>query len=210
MAPLRVTAATQTSPWLQASPSADVLLLDTEATMAKLAPMLRSSYRVATSSHIATARTYLARASVDLIVTDIEFSDGTALDLCREAKTLPKQPTVLLTTEQVERVPEALEAGCVSVLLKPFASNLLFARIGRLLRERSSTLRDRSARIAGKSQHLVERSHLLIQGTNRVWPTTHCAYCSHAGVTSFEFASHRRAWYACLQCKKVWLGKRQE
>ena len=99
---------------------------------------------------------------------------------------------------------------CVSVLLKPFASNLLFARIGRLLRERSATLRDRSARVADKTRHLLDRSNLLIQGTNRVWPTTHCAYCSHSGVTSFEFASHRRAWYACLQCKKVCLGKRQE
>jgi hypothetical protein len=73
MASLPVTAAPQTSPWLQPSPSADVLLLDAEATTAKIAPMLRSSYRVATSSHIAAARTYLARTSVDLIVTDIEL-----------------------------------------------------------------------------------------------------------------------------------------
>lgn len=30
-------------------------------------------------------------------------------------------------------------------------------------------------------------------GTNRVWPNTHCPYCQNNGVTSFEFASHRRA-----------------
>jgi DNA-binding response OmpR family regulator len=144
------------------------------------------------------------------------LADGSAIDLCREAKALSNAPAVLVTTEQVERVPDALEAGCDGVLLKPFASNLLFARIGRLLRDRStllhrsSALRDRSAHIAGKIDHLRERSTLLKQGTNRVWPTIHCPHCDHAGVTSFEFASHRRAWYACLQCRKVWIGKRQE
>ena len=171
--------------------------------------MLRSGYRVTTSSSVALARAFRARMSVDLIVTDIQLADGSAIDLCREAKALPNAPAALVTTEQVERVPDALEAGRDGVLLKPFASNLLFARIGRLLRDRSTllhrlnALRDRSAHVR---QHLRERS----QGTNRVWPTIHCPSCDHAGVTSFEFASHRRAWYACLHCKKVWLGKRQE
>jgi len=192
------------------SPPAGVMLIDTEAATATLAPMLRSSYRVVTSSHVATARGVLARTSVDLIVADMQVPDGAALDLCREAKALPKAPAVLVTTEHVDRVPDALEAGCDSVLLKPFALNLLFARMGRLLRDRSASLRGQSAWVAGKSQQLVERSNLLIRGTNRVWPTTECPYCSHTGVTSFEFASHRRAWYACLQCKKVWLAKRQE
>lgn len=42
----------------------------------------------------------------------------------------------------------------------------------------------------------------------REWPTTRCAHCDHEGVMSFEYASHRRAWYACLACKKVWMAKR--
>lgn len=191
---------------------AGVLLLDSDAMTSKLAPMLRDNYRVTTSSSVAIARAFLARTIVDLIITDIQLPDGSAIDLCREAKALPNAPAVLVITDQVERVPDALEAGCDGVLLKPFASNLLFTRIGRLLRDRStvlhrsSGLRDRPAHVAAKIQHLRERSN----GTNRVWPTTHCPHCDHAGVTGFEFTSHRRAWYACLQCKKVWLGKRQE
>ena len=39
---------------------------------------------------------------------------------------------------------------------------------------------------------------------------THCPYCSNQGVTSFEYASVRRAWYACVACKKVWIAKRQD
>ena len=46
--------------------------------------------------------------------------------------------------------------------------------------------------------------------TNHVWPETRCPACERPGAVSFEFSSHRRAWYACLGCKAVWMGKRQE
>jgi hypothetical protein len=56
----------------------------------------------------------------------------------------------------------------------------------------------------------ADRSEALLAGTNRVWPNTHRPYCNHGGVTRFEFCSHRRAWFACLECKKVWIAKRLE
>ena len=171
------------------SASADVLLVGSEATTAKLAPILRGTYRVVVSSSLGNARAVLERDSVDVIVTDIDLPDGMAV--CREAKRFPKSPAVLVITDQVECVPDALEARCDGVLLKPFAPNLLVARIGRLIRARRSP------------------SHTP-DGTNHFWPMTACPECDTQGVTSFEFASHRRAWYACGKCKKVWLGKRQE
>jgi DNA-binding response OmpR family regulator len=180
------------APPLQVSrfPSADILLLGSEATTAKLATILRASYRVVVSSSLANARALLERGGVDVIVTDIDLPDSEGIDLCRAAKRLPKPPAVLVITEQVQRVPEALEARCDGVLLKPFAPNLLVARIGRLIRR------------SGLS-HTGD-------GTNRFWPLTACPHCDTQGITSFEFASHRRAWYACGKCRKVWLGKRQE
>jgi hypothetical protein len=45
---------------------------------------------------------------------------------------------------------------------------------------------------------------------NKQWPNSACPYCNHRGVTNFDFISHRRSWYACPECKKVWIGKRQE
>jgi DNA-binding response OmpR family regulator len=181
------------------STSPELLLIDSEATIAKLAPLLRCSYRVVVSTTVAAARPFVRRRhnSVDVIITDIELPDGPAIGLCREANALPKPPAVLvtMTTTQVHRVPEALEAQCDAVLLKPFAPNLLFARIGRMLRARpKNTTRLNSTR----------------WGTNRLWANIRCPNCEVHGVTSFEFASHRREWFACGQCKKVWLGKRQE
>jgi DNA-binding response OmpR family regulator len=177
----------------QGLPSAEVLLLDSDIVTATLAPMLRNSYRVALASSVVTARDYLRRRDVDLMVTDMHFPDGGALDLCREAKALPKPPLVLVTTDNVQQVPEALEVKCDGVLLKPFAPNLLVTRIARLIRGRSQTTGQAAS-----------------AGTNRFWQDTPCPNCETHGVTSFEFASHRQAWYACGGCKKVWLGKRQE
>jgi DNA-binding NarL/FixJ family response regulator len=173
----------------QAHPAGDVLLMGAAAATAQLAPVLRGNYRVVVSSSFANARAFLARLGVDVMVTDMDVPDVASIDLCREAKALRKPPAVLVTTEHVERVPDALEARCDGVLLKPFPPNLLVARIGRLIR--------------GRGQHAQS-------GTNRFWPDSGCPYCECHCVTSFEFASHRRSWYACGKCKKVWLGKRQE
>ena len=179
----------------QPSTSPELLFIDSEAAIAKLAPLLRCSYRVIVSTTVAAARPFVRRNSVDVIVTDIELPDGAAMTLCREAKAFPKPPAVLVTTEHVHRVPEALEAQCDGILLKPFAPNLLFARIGRMLRARGRNTAD-----LGSTDW----------GTHRFWENMRCPHCESHGATSFEFASHRRAWFACRQCKHVWLGKRQE
>lgn len=178
-------------PPFQPGPSADVLLLGLETTTAKLAPILRGSCRVAVSSTASVARAFLGRNGVDVLVTDIDLPDSSAVDdLCRDVKRFPKPPAVLVMTEHVERVPDALAARCDGVLLKPFAPNLLVGRVARLLRARKAP-----------SQ---------LAGTNQFWPMTSCPYCATLGVTSFEFTSHRRAWYACGSCKKTWIGRRQE
>lgn len=200
----------QTSPSTSHAAPANVLLLDTDEMTTRLAGLLRGTHSVASASTIAVAREFLRRSPPDLIVTELQLRDGSGADLCREARALPNGPSVLAITETVDRVPDALAAGCDGVLLKPFPPNLLCARIGRLLRDRSTAHHQRSNDTVGKSHHLLERSSLLRRGTNQVWPTTHCPCCEHAGATSFEFASHRRAWYACLECGKVWIAKRQE
>jgi DNA-binding response OmpR family regulator len=173
---------------------------------------LREKFRVTHVGTLDAALRAIERTSPALVVTELAVpgSTGGGTAICRAAKQLPVPATILVTTTDVDQVPDAIIAGCDAVLLKPFAPNLLFARVGRLVRSRSTELRYRAVRQRAKSQHLQERSDLLLAGTNQQWPNTHCPYCMHQGVTSFEFTSYRRAWYACLDCKKVWLAKRQE
>jgi DNA-binding response OmpR family regulator len=186
----------------------DVLILD--GTGASYASSLHEKYRVSVVPTVDAALQYLRQTTPCLVVAELEIENGAAVEVCRHAKQLPLPATVLVTTGNVELVPAALDAGCDGVLLKPFQPNLLHARIGRLLRARAAALRLRAQRQYAKSEHLRDRTELVVSGTNRHWPTTACAYCAHSGVTSFEYASHRNAWYACLACKKVWIAKRQE
>jgi DNA-binding response OmpR family regulator len=185
--------------------------VDVADTTGMLIPFLRGRYHVGACSSGAEALDFFRRAErADLIVTNLELPDVSGVDICREARTLSTPPAVLVTTAKAERVPDALAAGCDGVLLKPFAPNLLAGRVGRLLRARAEALTLRARWQLARSQHLAERLAQLREGTNRVWPDASCPYCEQRGVTSFEFASHRRAWYACTACKKVWLAKRRE
>ena len=188
----------------------ELLLADSSPDAGGYAAVLRGTYRVATTTSTEAAKQLLHRHPLALVIADLTSTGMDAFEICRQAKALTQPPPVLVTTADVECVPDALAAGCDGVLLKPFAPNLLFARIGRLTRARSEMLRTRARQSHLKTTHLAERSDALLAGTNREWPNTHCPYCDHHGVTSFEFCSHRRSWYACLACKKVWIAKRQE
>jgi DNA-binding response OmpR family regulator len=201
---------TSVSPSPNSTIQTDLLLVDGSTDAAGYAAVLRGSYRVATTGSFDVARQFLRRQAPGLVITELDLPSGDGVEICREAKGLSLPPPVLVTTSNTDRVPDALSAGCDGVLLKPFAPNLLFARIGRLLRARSEVLRARARAQGLKTAHLTDRSEALLGGTNRVWPNTQCPYCNHSGVTSFEFCSHRRAWYACMQCKKVWIAKRLE
>jgi DNA-binding response OmpR family regulator len=168
-------------------PNPDVLFIDDERVTAPLVPKLRNRCTVTVMSTIDTARQFLQRARPALVIMEIDVGNGAAADICRQAKSLNPAPAVLVITAAVQKVPDALAAGCDSVLLKPFQPNLFYQRVGRLLRAYSAGL-----------------------GTNRLWPDTHCPHCDRVGVTSFEFAAHGREWYACLHCQQVWVAKCQD
>lgn len=197
-------------PPVSPTPPADLLLVDASPEAAAYAAVLRSSYRVATTTSTEVAKQFLHRHAPALVVTELSGPGLDGVEICREAKSLTQPLPVLVTTTDAEPVPDALAVGCDGVLLKPFVPNLLSARIGRILRARSEMLRMRVREQNLHAAHLSDRAEALLAGTNRVWPNTYCPYCNHGGVTSFEFCSHRRAWYACLECKKVWIAKRQE
>jgi DNA-binding response OmpR family regulator len=168
----------------------DVLFVAGEQLAASLAPALRTSHSVTVTFTPERGLEYLRRFRPAVVVIDMEVSNGTTAEICREAKSAATPATVIVTADAAEDVPDALSAGCDAVLLKPFAPNLFYVRLARLLRSRGEG--------PGAST------------TNRVWPQMPCPRCRHEGATGFEFTTRRRAWYACLNCRHVWLGKRLE
>jgi CheY-like chemotaxis protein len=187
----------------------DVLVVDGSPQAGRYADVLRPLCRTVTlTPHQRTALQFMERINPALVVAALRLEDGSGVEICRTAKAKPTPPSVLITAENVDDVPDALIAGCESILLKPFSPSILVNRASRMLRLRSEQLRLRSARTMIRAEHLRERSELLKMGINRDWPAVSCPYCSHQGVTSFDYTSSRRAWYACLRCRKVWMGKR--
>lgn len=172
---------------------------------------LQLTCRVAATSSAETAMRYMSRTSADLFIVDGD-RDDVGSSLCEQARAVrPTPPLVLVTMSDPAGAGQIIDR-CDSVLLKPFAPNLLASRVGRLLRLQSRELRERASKLlerahlhGAKSDHLKERA-----GTLREWPSEHCPYCAHTGVVLFDYSSIRRAWYACAGCRKVWLAKRLE
>jgi DNA-binding response OmpR family regulator len=155
-----------------------VLFVDSEPSVNSLAPALRSSFTVTAHSDLDAARGALTQIHPTLLILDAELAGATAAALCRDAKAATPAPAILVTTDDVRTVPALLAAGCDGVLLKPFPPHLLYIRIQRMLHRPAVDV-----------------------------PAQVCPHCGHPGATWFEFASHRRAWYACLACNEVWLTK---
>lgn len=132
------------------------------------------------------------------IAVDWDAQEFDAVAICDAARQ-SAQVAILAIMQQPERAPAALRAGCHAVLLKPFALNLVAARLGRLCREMPAAV---AASRLGAMQQWV--------GTNRTWPEVSCPACAENGAVGFEHSSHRRSWYACLKCEHVWLGVRRE
>ena len=169
-----------------------LLVIDTDPGTVALLPRLRAQYHVAIAAGVREATDILTQSLPDIVMTELRFIDGSALDVCHRVKNGGNAPTVLLTTQEVDGVAAVLRAGGDAVLLKPFAPNLLHARVARLARMRQL--------VTGR----------FTATTNQLWPETPCPRCRHLGVTEFDFASYRRAWYACVACGSAWLHKRQE
>jgi DNA-binding response OmpR family regulator len=188
------------SPIVVAKP--DILLLDADALAETHLPLLREQYHVTLGQSAAAAADYLARgpAKCDFLISDISGNEQETFRLFRTAKSLMVPPTILVTTADAERVPDALIAGGDAILLKPFTPNLLFTRLGRLKQERNArkqiaAIRSARAPQAHTAPHTVDSFGV------------HCPHCNATGAVTFDFLSHRRAWYACLACRKTWIAK---
>jgi len=186
-----------------------LLLVDPDPVVTgRCVPALLPTFAVVAMSNRRDAAARLARQGHRFVVTELILPDGDGLELCRMANTSPRPVSVIVITDQPHRVPDALDAGCDAVMLKPFSPNLLVARLGRLL-QAESRLNIRANRFDPWAGHT--RAERAQRGTtNAFWPEIQCPHCRHDGVTSFDFTSRRRMWCACLQCRHVWLEHRRE
>ena len=169
----------------------------------RFAPALQHTFRVAVVPTVDEAIDVISRSKPALVVTRVAAGDDDGIAVCTAAKQAVPSAAVLVTTPDPPLVPHALKAGCDGVLLEPFAPNLMYARIGRLMRQASL-----NGQTAIAKTHRRRAPVPPGRGTNRFCADQACPRCATPGVTTFEFESHRRAWCACVHCDHVWVARR--
>ena len=186
-----------------------VSILFVDPTYAELLlPSLRARFEVTAVSSVEQAIRALRAFQPTIVITELALPDGDGALLCRHAKTFPvNPPSVLATTAVPESVPEALLAGCDGVLVKPFQPNLLFGRVGLLLKQRAAALRDRAIWQRVSTVRQCESPRSRLEGTNIMWHDASCPSCGESRVASFDAADRRRMWYACIPCRNVWKAR---
>jgi len=148
-------------------------------------PMLFTTLTAPTSNE---ALIHIRRSAPELLVVPLKAGDGEACALCRAAKDGLSPPAILVLAEDVAVVPAAITAGCDSILIRPFAPNLLFTRLARLF-----------PRTLPQDGPATSR----FTPTNQRWNSP-CPSCGRRGVVSVDAASLRQWWFACTACSHVW------
>ena len=77
--------------------------------------------------------------SIDLVILDINLTDGSGLDLCREIRKSSHVPIIFLTANDMEiDIVTGLESGADDYITKPFSLAVLRARVNAVTRRRTS------------------------------------------------------------------------
>lgn len=95
----------------------------------------RHGVRVATASSRAEALSALRTSAPRLLIVDLGLPDGDGLDVVRAARALPTPADVIVitgTTSPAMR-EEALSAGAIDIISKPFSTEVLSNRLRSIL-----------------------------------------------------------------------------
>jgi DNA-binding NtrC family response regulator len=117
-----------------------ILIIDDEKSLLDLLSVVfkKEGYAVRTAQSAAGAYEVLAKDEVDLVVTDIKMPGADGMDVLRYAReNLPDLPVILITAYgSIAQAVEALKAGALDYVVKPFDVEELKIIVGRGLAAR--------------------------------------------------------------------------
>jgi len=127
--------------------------------------LVPAGYEVRSVGDGMSALTLAREIKPDLLITDQQMPNLTGIELIqRLRRDLPHLPTILITSEGSEwLVVEAMRAGAVDYLTKPFEAEHLLAAVGRALAERNrwQSLVEAQSEAQTSAESLARRFHEL-------------------------------------------------
>jgi len=116
---------------------ASILIVDDEVSIQKLLTVLLQSdgYRVRAVGSAREALAALKSAPASLMITDVKLPDQDGLSLLQQASTLDSRMIVVVMTgyATVDLAVQAMKAGAVEFLMKPFECDVVLRTVTRLL-----------------------------------------------------------------------------
>ena len=120
---------------------AHILVVDDDDLILNLIESIltRAGYQVSRAIDGREMRSQLQKNSIDLILLDIRLREDHGFDLARELSETDAPPIIFVTgTHDVSNKVAGLEIGAEDYITKPFDQRELLARIGVVLRRRST------------------------------------------------------------------------
>lgn len=117
--------------------AATTLIVDDDDALRKVLTLLlsKAGHLVLEADSLDGATHILNEQSVDLVITDLQLSDGNGIDLIRLIKqSYPDAESILLTGHgTTESSVAAMQAGAFDYLTKPFSNHEFMIRVGKTL-----------------------------------------------------------------------------
>ena len=123
------------------STGARLLVVDDEASIRDMLAFFfhKRGFEVLTASSFTEGIAAASRLTPDIVLSDIKMPDGNGLDLLRKIKTdSPKVPVIMITAHtSTQDAIEAMKAGAVDYIAKPFNMEELAMIVDRALGEKN-------------------------------------------------------------------------
>ncbi len=145
-----------------------ILVIDDESQIIRVMRQILSAHKfqIRTASDGVAGLELFTDWKPDLVITDLQMPELDGLEFCRRVREFSDVPIIVLSVKDDEKtIVEALDAGADDYITKPFATNILLARVRANLR-----------RISEKSADFVEigkfyvdfAAHKVLIGGNEI------------------------------------------